>query len=349
MRGKVNILIVDDSAFMRLLLGDILAKDTALEVVGTAANGKEAVQRTLDLKPDVVLLDMIMEEYDGIYAVKEIMRTHPIPILILSAVGNTDLSPIFEALKCGAVDYINKPSRNNAKLRLMEDELIQKIKHAANARPRVMEDAHAGNGEKRLAISESLYDILVIGASTGGPSAVERVLKALPADFPIPVIVAQHMPANFIDPFVHRLDQVCPLQVAKAIPGIFPQPGTVWVAPGNMNIRIKKDGDSGTLQIVEDPKDYPNFNHPSVNALFHSLAAACGEKSIAVIMTGMGKDGVTGIKAVYDAGGYTIAQDEETSVIFGMPKVAIASGAIREILPVFKISSYLCDLVKSTA
>lgn len=349
MAAITKILVVDDSAFMRLLLSDILAKDASLEVIGTANNGKEAVEQAKKLKPDVVLMDMIMEEYDGIYAVREIMKNQKVPILILSAVGNTDLSPIFEALKLGAVDYINKPSRNNAKLRLMEDELIHKIKHVARAKPTILAEPVEPSQRAEIDPSETPYELCIIGASTGGPSAVERVIKGIPVDFPVPVIVAQHMPSNFIDPFVHRLDNASALTAVKGMPGVAPRVGMIVVMPGNLNLKVIRDKSTGHLMLKEDPKTYPNFNHPSINALFHSQAEVCGAKSISVILTGMGKDGVTGIKAVYDAGGYTIAQNEQTSVIFGMPKGAIATGGVKEVLPIFQISQFLCEIVKSSA
>ena len=211
---KLKVLVVDDSAFMRLLLTDILSADEGLDIIGTANDGREATEKVGKLKPDVVVLDMEMGEYDGIYAVRNIMAETPVPILILSAIGNTNLEPIFDALNLGAVDYMNKPVRSNSKMRTMELELINKIKSVGRAQPKVTTDKKNTSVSVSSRIKPSdRYDVIVIGASTGGPSAIEEIISAFPADINAPVIICQHMPANFIGPFVRRLNNLSSLDI----------------------------------------------------------------------------------------------------------------------------------------
>ncbi|MFT4736811.1 MAG: two-component system chemotaxis response regulator CheB [Cyclobacteriaceae bacterium] len=349
MSKPINILIVDDSAFMRLLIGDILSKDPDLLIVGTASDGKEAVEQAKELNPDVILMDLVMGEYDGLYATKEIMAFKPIPILILSSVGNSNLEPVFEALRLGAVDYINKPNRNNAKMRLMEEELIHTIRQVAKkAKPRRIQHQEPTSQSKLSTKNHAKAncDVVVIGASTGGPSALEQVIRSLPENLSVPVIIVQHMPANFIEPFVHRLDSLTPLKVVSGNENMLPVRGMIVIASGNTNLCFVKDKSTGKIVLGNDPKTYKEYNHPSINSLFLSTAEFFREKAIAVLMTGMGKDGVVGLKAIKEAGGTTIVQDQETSVIFGMPKAAIAEGAAMHVLPLYQIGNQIVRLIK---
>ncbi len=340
----LKVLVVDDSAFMRLLLSDILSEDPEIEVVGTACDGKDAVAKVQELSPDLVLLDMNMGQYDGLYAVEHIMKTNPVPILILSAVGNTDLEPIFDALRHGAVDYMNKPVRNNSKLRSMDMELIRKIKSAARAKPtiHVNESKPVETVElKPRKTKKRAYDIIVIGASTGGPSAIENVISAFPANLDVPVLIGQHMPANFIQPFVDRLNKLSPLSVQMGQKGMVLRPGSVYIAPGDRNMIVELDKSTGLPVIGFNPDVFREYNNPSINALMLSVAKVYGKKTLGAILTGMGKDGVRGLSAIKDSGGYTVSQDKATSVIYGMPKVAYDTGAVLEVLSIKEIGSFL--------
>ncbi|MEM9325109.1 MAG: chemotaxis-specific protein-glutamate methyltransferase CheB [Bacteroidota bacterium] len=338
---KLKVLVVDDSAFMRLLLSDILSEDKELEVVGSAADGKEAVTQVMALKPDLVLLDMNMGEYDGLYAVEHIMKKHPVPILILSAVGNTDLEPIFDALRLGAVDYMNKPVRNNSKLRSMDMELIRKIKSAARAKPTIqLPQTKPVATVKLKPRKKRTYDIIVIGASTGGPTAIENVITAFPSNLDVPVLIGQHMPANFIQPFVDRLNKLSPLDVKMGVRGMVPRPGSIIIAPGDRNMVVTCDK-SGHLTIDFSDEVFREYNNPSINALMLSVADSYGSKALGAILTGMGKDGVKGLSAIKAKGGHTVAQDKATSVIYGMPKVAYDSGAVSDVLSIKEIGSFL--------
>ncbi len=342
MNAKLKILVVDDSAFMRLLITDLLSEDPQIEVIGTATNGLEAVNQVKDLKPDVVLLDLNMAEYDGLYAVREIMNELPTPILILSSVGNTDLQPVFEALKNGAVDYINKPDRNKSKMRELQEKLIQKIKSTSRAKPKKISQQKAQPKvvtRKRRASSK--HQLIAIGASTGGPTAIERVICSLPSDFDVPIIVCQHMPTMFIPQFVQRLGSLTNLEVVSASKGMTPTAGVVMFCPGHANlILVEEDG-----EVVVDFTDkvFKEYNNPSINAMMQSAAEVYKNKMVGVLLTGMGKDGVKGMTAIHDAGGKTIAQNKESSVIYGMPKAASEAGAVDIKLDIKEIGNYLVN------
>lgn len=342
MAVKLKILVVDDSAFMRLLITDLLSEDAQIEVIGTATNGFEAIEQVKELHPDIVLLDLNMAEYDGLYAVKGIMDERPTPILILSSVGNTDLQPIFEALKNGAVDYINKPDRNKSKMRELQKELIQKIKSASRAKPKkaVIKSKVKVVTPKKTRRKSSAYDLIAIGASTGGPTAIERVICSLPRDFDIPIIVCQHMPATFIPQFVQRLGGLTELEVVSATQGMEPTPGVVIFCPGHANSILTKS-DKPVIDFTDEV--YPEYNNPSINAMMLSAAKVFGKKMVGVLLTGMGKDGVNGMTAIHKAGGKTIAQNKESCVIYGMPKAAYEAGIVDEVIDIKDIGNYLVN------
>ncbi|WP_162555614.1 chemotaxis-specific protein-glutamate methyltransferase CheB [Reichenbachiella versicolor] len=340
---KIKVLIADDSGFMRLLISDILAESQVIEVVGTAVDGKDAVEQVKKTKPDVLLLDMNMGDYSGLYAVERIMEECPLPILILSALGNTDLQPIFEALDLGAVDYLNKPQRGSSKLRLIEQELLHKIQSVSRANfevsstidTRINTNTHTFSAEKN-------YDMIVIGASTGGPSAIEKVINSLPGNLVVPVIIVQHMPSNFIGSFVKRLDGMTPLKVMEGRANVKPKAGQVIVAPGNTNMILEKTS-LGDVKIGFTDEVYREYDKPSINALMLSAAEVVGGRTIGVILTGMGKDGMLGMKAIRDKGGYTIAQSQKTCVIYGMPKAAVAFEAVERSIDIDEIGGFLVN------
>ncbi|MCP4456537.1 MAG: chemotaxis-specific protein-glutamate methyltransferase CheB, partial [Cytophagales bacterium] len=319
-KKQIKVLVVDDSAFIRLLVTDLISEDKDLEVVGTAANGLEASLKVKELNPDVVLLDLNMAEYDGLFGVKAIMRENPTPILILSSVGNTNLNPIFDTLKHGAVDYINKPNRNSSKMRSMHSELLSKIKSVSRAKPHITTEKPS-NKIAYKSKTTSKYKLIAIGASTGGPTAIEQVICGLPEDFPTPIIVCQHMPNTFIAPFVNRLNSLANLNVTMATKSFVPIPGSIVICSGVANTIVMERRGKTMLDFTE--KKYKEYNNPSINALMTSVAQRYGDKAVGVLLTGMGKDGVTGMKDIKDAGGFTIAQDRESSIIYGMPKVAV--------------------------
>lgn len=337
-------MVVDDSAFMRLLISDLLSKDKELEVIGSASNGKEAVEKARELKPDVILMDINMDEYDGLYAVEHIMKANPIPIVILSSVGNTNLDVVFDALRLGAVDYINKPQKGGSKIREINVEILAMVKRVARAKPRPTPIESDGLSKLPHTFdSEARFHVIVIGASTGGPSALEKVITSLPANLNVPVLICQHMPPNFILSFADRLDALSSLKVVVGKRGMVPQPGMVIIAPGNANMVVMKDGKGEKVKIGFSKEEYKEYNNPSINALMESVAECYGEKAIGVLLTGMGRDGVKGMKMIRNNGGITIAQDESSSIIYGMPKIAFETGAAEKVMHIKEIGGYLVN------
>jgi len=335
---KIKVLVVDDSAFMRLLITDIISIDPKIEVIGSANDGKQAVDAVVKLKPDVLLLDMNMGEYDGLYAVKNIMHIHPLPILILSSLGNTNLTSIFDALKLGAVDYINKPQKGNSKIRIIGDELIQKIINVSTAHPKKLVSKKR---KLTLKSTSSAVELIAIGASTGGPSALEEIISSLPSTLTVPVLICQHMPPNFIEPFANRLNKLSDLNVVIGKNAMIPLPGMIIIAPGDANMIIENNSNTGQNRIGFSEKKYKEYNNPSINAMMLSVSEIYGKNSIGIILTGMGKDGTKGLSSIKNKGGYTISQDENSSIIYGMPKSAIESDATCKVLDIKEISRHL--------
>ncbi|XOV91668.1 MAG: chemotaxis-specific protein-glutamate methyltransferase CheB [Bacteroidota bacterium] len=343
MKSKIKVLVVDDSSIMRHLVSDILNEDSDIQVTSTANNGKAAYEKTLVDNPDVIVMDMNMGEYDGLYGVEQIMKNKPTPIIMLSAVGNSDISPIMKALDLGAFDYMNKPVENNIRLKDKRYDLIDKIKSASMANIKVLGENDIIQEVSPHTFSTDLdYIVVVIGSSTGGPTAVEKVLAKLPENLAVPVLIAQHMPEAFIPSFVNRLNGLTPLQVEVGEAGVTPQPRHVYVAPGKKNMIVKKRVD-GKIELSFTNRVFKEFNGPSVDALMLSVAEVYGGKTIAAILTGMGRDGTQGIIEISKKGGFTIAQNQESCVVFGMPKEAINSGHIKKVVPIDDIGFFIVN------
>lgn len=318
---KVKTLIIDDSAFMRLFLADVLQSDGRIKVLGTASNGREGVERAKALKPDVVITDVMMPGYDGLFVVKQLMREMPLPIILLSSLDRAD-PKIFEALKEGAIDFIDKPSEQDVQDNY--NSLISLVLQVGT-----IDDATRFNSfDKRVNVhphsfdSLTNYDIITIGASTGGPTALEFFLNNIPENLRIPIVIAQHMPARFIENFATRLSNTSQRNIRIAKDGERIEDGTIYFLPGDVNTRIDVNKCFRFTDVL-----YEEFNHPSIDCLFESVALVYGNKSIGIILTGMGKDGTVGLDEIKKVGGLTIAQDERTSVIYGMPKSAVDYGA----------------------
>lgn len=340
MSKKIKVLVVDDSSIMRLLITDILKKDKSIGLIDKASNGKEAIEMTLKENPDVILMDMNMGQYDGVYAVENIMKLKPTPIIMLSAVGNTNLKPIMEAIHLGALDYLNKPADSSIKLKNVGEELVNKVKSAAQSNLTNLIPTELKKTTAPHTFSSDLnYDIIVIGASTGGPTAVEKVISQLPANLAVPVVIAQHMPKNFIPSFVSRINRLSPLTVKVGSIGDKLRPGYIYVSPGDSNMILKQNEE--TVEIGFTKRKYPEYNYPSVTALMESAAQIYGKKTVGVILTGMGSDGKRGVGMIKNAGGLTIAQNKETSVVFGMPREAINSGKVDEVVALNEIGFFL--------
>jgi two-component system chemotaxis response regulator CheB len=338
---KTRVLIVDDSALVRQLLTELISRDPALEVVGAASDPYVAWEKIKSLQPDVLTLDVEMPRMDGLAFLERLMRARPMPVLMVSSLTEKGCENTIRALELGAVDFVTKPKIDikNGTIGLAS-EIIAKIKIAARARLRPVERL-AARDEARLnalsseALSKSTQKVIAVGASTGGTEALREVLTALPADSPGLVIV-QHMPEHFTRAFAQRLDNLCQIRVQEARDGDRILPGHALIAPGNYHMRVVRSGATYNVEVfMAEPV---NRHRPSVDVLFYSCARYLGRNAIGVLMTGMGGDGARGLLAMLHSGARTFAQDEATSVVFGMPKEAIELGAVCEVLPLSHIA-----------
>jgi two-component system, chemotaxis family, protein-glutamate methylesterase/glutaminase len=327
MSERVRVLVVDDSALMRKLIPQILEKDDSIEVVGTAMDGNFGLKKIEELKPQVVTLDLEMPGLNGIDTLKAIMRTHRVPVIVVSSHSTSGASATLKALALGAFDFVAKPQDAWAQMPEVAQELISKIKAAAQSkgvRVQPLRDGSFRVNKSPSGIRKPASRVVAIGVSTGGPNALQYVLSQLPADFPGTIVVVQHMPPGFTEMFARRLDEICPIQVKEAVSGDLLVAGRALICPGDRHIKVKKLP-LGEVAVLSDDGRV-NGHRPSVDVLFRSLAEEFGARSLAVLMTGMGEDGASGMGSVRAAGGMTIAQNEESCVVYGMPKAAIERG-----------------------
>ncbi len=324
-KGSVRVLVVDDSALMRKMIPQMLAGDEAIDVVGTAMDGSFCLKKIEELKPSVVTLDLEMPGMNGIDTLKEIMRRQPVPVIVFSSHSIEGASVTLKALGLGAFDFVTKPKDASAHMAETARELIAKVKAAAECKlkPRITSGAPA-KPEKAKAAAGSPTKVVGIGVSTGGPQALEFVLSQLPADFPGAIAVVQHMPDGFTDMFARRLDEICPLRVKEAQSGDLLQPGRVLICPGSRHMKVKRLPLGDIAVLSDEPR--VNGHRPSVDVLLKSVAEEFHANAVGVIMTGMGDDGAEGLGAIKKEGGMTIAQNEESCVVYGMPKAAIERG-----------------------
>jgi two-component system chemotaxis response regulator CheB len=339
---RVRVLVVDDSALMRKLIPQMLEADPAIEVVGTAMDGTFCLKKIEEFRPNVVTLDLQMPGMNGIDTLKEIMRRNPLPVIVVSSHSTEGASVTFKALGLGAFDFVTKP-RDSAHMSETAAELIAKIKASADCkvvRPGSLLGVPAR--PEKILIGKSTprpTKIIAIGISTGGPQALEFLLAQLPPDFPGTIVVVQHMPEGFTDMFARRLDELSALRVKEAQSGDALQAGRVLVCPGSRHIKVKHLT-MGDVVVLND-EGRVNGHRPSADVLFHSVAEEFGAQGVAVLMTGMGDDGAEGLGAVKRAGGLTIAQNEESCVVFGMPKAAIERGYATRVVALDSLSATL--------
>jgi two-component system chemotaxis response regulator CheB len=339
---KIRVLVVDDSALMRKLIPQLLEADPAIEVVGTAMDGTFCLKKIAELQPNVVTLDLQMPGMNGIDTLKEIMRRHPLPVLVVSSHSTEGASVTFKALGLGAFDFVTKPQDANEHMAETAAELIGKIKAAAECK--VVRPGTFGSVAPREKLSAGKMalpptKVVAIGVSTGGPQALEFLLAQLPPDFPGTIVVVQHMPDGFTDMFARRLDELCSLRVKEAQSGDVLQAGRVLICPGSRHMKVKRLAMGDIVVLNDDVR--VNGHRPSVEVLFRSVAEEFGSHAIAALMTGMGDDGAEGLGAVKNAGGMTIAQSEESCVVFGMPKAAIERGYAMRVIALDAIASTL--------
>jgi two-component system, chemotaxis family, protein-glutamate methylesterase/glutaminase len=348
----IRVLIVDDSAVVRKYLADELSKFDDIEVVGGAIDPYAARDKIVSLQPDVLTLDLEMPRMDGLSFLAKLMRYYPLPVVVISSLTPKNSETALRALSLGAVEVIAKPGSQFSTpgigpvVRAIRAAASAQMPHKASAtRPQSANESSQPTPPEPIVLTHTTHKILAIGASTGGPQAVEVVLKGLPANSPGTVIV-QHMPAGFTAAFAGRLNQVCAMEVREARDNDPVVPGMVLIAPGNYHMMLQMSGAKYMVRIKDGPPVY--HQRPAVDVLFQSVASTAGRNALGVILTGMGADGAKGLKVMRDSGAYTIAQDEHSSTVFGMPKEAIKLGAVQDILPLNSIAPNVLKYLNQT-
>lgn len=333
----VRVLVVDDSALIRRLMTEILSADPGLHVVGTASDPIIARAKIKQLDPDVLTLDIEMPRMDGLTFLQNLMRLRPMPVVMVSTLTAAGAGITLDALALGAVDFVTKPSIDVADgMAAYADTLREKVRAAARARVRHVDALTPA--VTTPAAYRTADRLIAIGASTGGTEAIREVLAAMPADAPA-IVIAQHIPADFSRPFAERLDRLSPMTVRHAEDGEQILPGHAYVAPGGRHLRIRRNGTRWLCRLGQDAA--VNGHRPSVDVLFESVAAHAGRHACAALLTGMGDDGARGLLALRKAGAATIAQDQASSVVWGMPGAAVARGAAEEVVPLSRVSERL--------
>jgi two-component system, chemotaxis family, protein-glutamate methylesterase/glutaminase len=357
---KIRVLIVDDSVVIRRLVADELARDPAIEVAGTAANGQIALARLTQVNPDIVILDIEMPEMDGLTTLKHLRKTHPrLPVIMFSSLTTRGAEATLDALAFGASDYFAKPANVggvDASLGVIREQLIPQIKALCLRdgggapdplrRNSTVAPAPAAPPPKPAGPrpASGPIQLLAIGASTGGPNALAEVFRGLPAALPVPIVIVQHMPPMFTRLLAERLSSQYAFPVQEATAGTLLEPGKAWIAPGNFHMVVGREGQQVRLQVNQDPPE--NSCRPAVDVLLRSTARAFGPNSLTVILTGMGQDGLRGCEHVREAGGQILAQDEASSVVWGMPGFVARAGLADRVLPLSLIAEEIVRRVR---
>jgi two-component system chemotaxis response regulator CheB len=341
--AKVRVLVIDDSAFNRRSIVKMLESLPNVEVIGYACDGEDGLRKVLDLRPDLITLDLEMPRMDGFTLLRIVMQKQPTPIIVVSS--RSDDGDVFKALELGAVEFVPKPSSKVSPVLMdIREELLEKVREVTSANLKnVMAHGNAVSQLKRVPTTRQprqdvvsaevaqAYRMVVVGSSTGGPPALQNIFSAITDEIPVAFAVAQHMPAGFTRAFAERLNRFCALSIKEAENGDIVRPGQVLIAPGGKNLELFPKG-SNVIAKVSEPKGHQRYL-PSVDALFSSAASIYGERLLGVVLTGMGNDGSMGVHTIKNHGGRVIAEAEESCVVFGMPKEAIATGSVDRIVP----------------
>ena len=353
---KIRILVVDDSVVVRRMITNLLDSDPALEVVGVAANGQIALAKIPQVNPDLILLDVEMPEMDGLATLAAIRKIDKhLPVIMFSAFTEVGATATLEALSLGATDYVTKPhdmKTKEAALQHLQAQLIPKIKVFCQGKNhgQVLETASISelepstkksklnpqNPSQLLTINRGQIDIVAIGVSTGGPNALEMILCQLPANFSVPIVIVQHMPPVFTKRLAERLGQKCQIRVAEGFTSGILEPGLAWIAPGDYHMVVERHGTTIQIRTHQEPPE--NSCRPAVDVLFRSVAKIYGARTLGVVLTGMGQDGLHGCQCIREAGGEVIVQDEATSVVWGMPGIVANAGLANRVLPLNEIA-----------
>lgn len=353
----IKVLVVDDSAFMRSALTRMLSEDPEIEVVGTARDGEEGLEKVQRLDPDLVTLDVDMPRMDGLMMLERLMKTTPKPVLMVSSMTSEGAEATLRAMELGALDFIPKYQEGSISLDSLQHDLHAKVKAVAR-RGRYMRKSSlvkSPTGGVLFTVPRSVAptvapvkrgghvnrDMVAIGVSTGGPPAVQKVLSALPANFPACILIAQHMPATFTGAFAKRLDAVCQITVKEAATGDKITPGVAYVCPGGKHLRVDMRGPVPHLSVVTEPASA--LYKPSANVLMETVGLSLGRRVVGVTMTGMGSDGVEGTKVLKQKGGWVIAQNEASCVVYGMPKAVVDGGLADEVVELDALADCIQD------
>jgi two-component system, chemotaxis family, protein-glutamate methylesterase/glutaminase len=345
---KIRVLVVDDSAFVRRAIIRMLEGKRDIQVIDVASDGEMALDLTKKLRPDVVTLDVKMPVMDGLKALERIMKECPTPVVMLSSLTEKGGENTLKALELGAVDFIDKSSSGGSMdIAAIAEELTSKIQIAAQVdvvklQLRTGMREHPSSTTK-TPLNSFNTDIVLIGTSTGGPPALQAILSKIPEDFPCPILIVQHMPVGFTASLAERLNRISPISVKEATDGELIVPGQAYIAPAGKHLKIKRSRKE--LHVWLDMSPEEALHRPSVDALFESAAAVCEDKCLAVVLTGMGRDGSIGAQALKKAGARVVAESEETSTVFGMPKAVIESVKVDSQVPLYEIASTILKMI----
>ncbi len=350
-KSKIKVLVVDDSAIVRKILSEAIDSQPDMEVIATAPDPFVARDKILALKPDVLTLDIEMPRMDGLTFLKKVMRFHPLPTIVISSLGQASTTAALDALRFGAVDILAKPSgpysvgelRNSLPARIRAAACTRRVAPPVDDQPEAVAEPVPS-----IIPSTAGYPtgtILAIGASTGGTIAIQHVLSRLPADIP-GTVITQHIPAGFSLAFAKRLNQCCAMEVREAVQGDALHPGLVLVAPGDFHMLLRRNGTRYTVELQQGPQVC--YQRPSVDVMFASVAQSAGSHAVCVLLTGMGADGAKGMLAMRQAGARTLAQDEHTCTVYGMPREAVRLGAVERVVPLGDIPAVIGETLRST-
>ena len=350
----INVLVVDDSAFMRRAITKMLEGEPEIIVCGTARTGEDAIAKAQELHPDVITMDVEMPGMGGLEAVRVISATQKIPIIMVSSLTRDGAETTFRALELGAVDFIPKPDSAYVDIRNVARDLIDKVRVFARrtqrrvlkplAPPAVTARAHTGFVERRARPRDN-FECVAIGTSTGGPVALSHIVPKLPADFPAPIVIVQHMPIGFTKPLSERLNSQSALEVREGEDGMVLRPGLAIVVPAGRQVSLRRTAATVELRLSSADE---SLHIPSVDALTASTAEAYGRQAIGVILTGMGQDGVKGLRKLKAHGGYVVGQDEASCVVYGMPRAAATAGLVDRVVSLDEVPMVLCELTNAS-
>jgi two-component system chemotaxis response regulator CheB len=345
MKGVIRVVVVDDSAYVRKVMKEMLSRSPALEVVGTARDGNDAIEVVARLKPDVVTCDLIMPGSDGVDFIRRQMALRPVPIVIVSIAAESS-EQVLNGLDAGAVDFVQKPTAlATEKVFDIAEDVVAKVRAAAWAPvSRLLVPVLVGAGRATPRTFVNRYDVLVIGVSTGGPQGLKAIIPRLPADFPVPVALVLHMPIGYTEAYAKRLDELSELTVVEAREGDEVRPGFVFVAPAGRHLSFKRDG-FGAVRTWLDVRPLDTPHRPSVDVLFESAAEVYGKRVLGVVMTGMGDDGRAGAAWIKARNGSVLTEAEETCIVYGMPRSVVEAGLSDESVPLDRLAAVILDRI----